>query len=137
MTTELVCTKETAERLAKAGIHSVTVFSWQNNGPSWVLVPTNKVTAAEFIPAYTASEAASFFPSEVWVTVNDASVKRRDAFFQFAKHNGIYKVSLMVAPYGTSNFFELYREEDPNEAEARSKMLAYLHENRMLPQNKE
>jgi hypothetical protein len=120
-----VCSLEISRKLRRAGITQTSLFSSDDANNS----------IGETYAAFTSAEIKDHFPNEIWVTVGEKSLRRKEAAFHFAKHKGIHKVSLMVVNSSPKEVYELQREEGANEADACALMLLYLKKNSLLEPN--
>lgn len=79
--------------------------------------------------APTAAEIRAVMPQELWVTLKTKSIIRRAAHIHYLQQQGKHTASLVIRSADTAQLYELYREEDTNEAEAVGRLWCYVYEN--------
>jgi len=127
---------DTAQRLYACGFKQDTLFFWIANPVLDSLALYRGDWDYQGDPAYrfaapTAPEIKENFPLEIWVTLKTRSHIKRPGVFHYSQYQGKHVVSLMIRGMETNQIYELYREEDINEANAVGRMLCYILENHL------
>lgn len=130
-----VVSRPLAQRLKELKFPQHTIFYWVKRNNQWDIIDIESRNTdydiQEFTAAHTSGELKEYFPPSIWLQVSDTSIQPRKAMVIFAKFEGLYVVTVMVADKGGKELFELHRVTDKNEANACALMLIYLLENQM------
>lgn len=135
MDTNICVSLATAKKLKTIGFPQDTLFYWVQIAPNeWKLQYRVEVADDASIVKFSApmaSEVVACYPKNIWITLKDDNLKRKEGVFYFVYNDNYYIVTLMVKSDDSEKLYELHHSKDQNESEARSAMLLFLRENDM------